>query len=154
MERETGLEPATNSLEGCDSTNWVTPAFYLQYTKNNLKRIQHPPHYISNYFLRDLTDEVRTKLGFFLLHQFQYCGRRGIRTPKGVCQRIYSPPRLSNSGVRPDKFHPLIQKASFKYRMDSRKKQEMILKDFRNSLMPPQFPIQASVLDSFTNVLG
>ena len=25
-ERETGLEPATNSLEGCDSTNWVTPA--------------------------------------------------------------------------------------------------------------------------------
>lgn len=26
-ERETGLEPATNSLEGCDSTNWVTPAY-------------------------------------------------------------------------------------------------------------------------------
>ena len=25
-ERETGLEPATNSLEGCDSTTWVTPA--------------------------------------------------------------------------------------------------------------------------------
>jgi hypothetical protein len=30
------------------------------------------------------------------------CGRRGTRTPKGVSQRIYSPPRLSNSGVRPD----------------------------------------------------
>ena len=28
-ERETGLEPATNSLEGCDSTNWVTPASYF-----------------------------------------------------------------------------------------------------------------------------
>ena len=34
FERETGLEPATNSLEGCDSTNWVTPAcipFRLMY---------------------------------------------------------------------------------------------------------------------------
>ena len=26
-ERETRLELATNSLEGCDSTNWVTPAY-------------------------------------------------------------------------------------------------------------------------------
>ena len=29
-------------------------------------------------------------------------GRRGIRTLSGLSQRIYSPPRLSNSGVRPD----------------------------------------------------
>lgn len=29
VERKTGLEPATNSLEGCDSTNWVTSASYF-----------------------------------------------------------------------------------------------------------------------------
>ncbi len=27
LERETGLEPATYSLEGCHSTNWAIPAF-------------------------------------------------------------------------------------------------------------------------------
>jgi hypothetical protein len=30
MERETGIEPATNSLEGCDSTIELLPRF-LQY---------------------------------------------------------------------------------------------------------------------------
>jgi hypothetical protein len=28
MERETGLEPATYSLEGCHSTNWAIPAYF------------------------------------------------------------------------------------------------------------------------------
>ena len=37
----------------------------------------------------------------YSLNKIFSCGRRGIRTPKGVSQRIYSPPRLSNSGVRP-----------------------------------------------------
>ena len=41
---------------------------------------------------------------------FKIRGRRGIRTPKGIRQRIYSPPRLSNSGVR-----PIFQKSSIKY---------------------------------------
>ncbi len=29
MERETGIEPATNSLEGCDSTTELLPQFYF-----------------------------------------------------------------------------------------------------------------------------
>ncbi len=32
MERETGIEPATNSLEGCDSTTELLPlAFIINY---------------------------------------------------------------------------------------------------------------------------
>ena len=61
---------------------------------------------------------------FFANNKKWTSGRRGIRTPKGVSQRIYSPPRLSNSGVRPDTFHPLSQKASNKYRGSNLKKQE------------------------------
>ena len=30
MERETGIEPATNSLEGCDSTTELLPQFARQ----------------------------------------------------------------------------------------------------------------------------
>ena len=32
MERETGIEPATNSLEGCDSTIELLPLMFLFYT--------------------------------------------------------------------------------------------------------------------------
>ena len=46
----------------------------------------------------------------FLSSKSNFRGRRGIRTPKGIRQRIYSPPRLSNSGVR-----PIMQKSSIKY---------------------------------------
>ena len=34
MERETGIEPATNSLEGCDSTTELLPPFLLTTSKD------------------------------------------------------------------------------------------------------------------------
>ncbi len=37
-ERETRLEPATYSLEGCRSTNWATPAFYKELCKLSVGR--------------------------------------------------------------------------------------------------------------------
>ena len=101
-ERETGLEPATNSLEGCDSSQ-------LSYSRKLKIKIS-----------KNLINYVRFEIQVRRLSS----GRRGIRTPKGVSQRIYSPPRLSNSGVRPDTFHPLSQKASNKYRGSNLKKQE------------------------------
>ena len=36
-ERETGLEPATYSLEGYRSTKWATPAYNLKFQISNLK---------------------------------------------------------------------------------------------------------------------
>jgi hypothetical protein len=53
-------------------------------------------------------------------------GRRGIRTPKGVRQRIYSPPRLSNSGVRPNSTFHFFQ--VYKNMMHLFKKQEFCQK--------------------------
>gem|GEM_PF-3585437 len=34
------------------------------------------------FYFQGKTDEVRTKLGFFLLHQFQYVGGEGFEPPK------------------------------------------------------------------------
>ena len=79
-ERETGLEPATNSLEGCDSSQ-------LSYSRILKIKVS-----------KNIFNYVR----FGIQERRLSCGRRGIRTPKGVSQRIYSPPRLSNSGVRPE----------------------------------------------------
>ena len=34
MERETGIEPATNSLEGCDSTTELLPPSFTHFALN------------------------------------------------------------------------------------------------------------------------
>lgn len=54
-------------------------------------------------FFQLLLLKKNKKIGKSNQHSLYERGRRGIRTPKGACQRIYSPPRLSNSGVRPFK---------------------------------------------------
>jgi hypothetical protein len=44
MERETGIEPATNSLEGCDSTTELLPprTWKLEHRNSNLQRDEFP----------------------------------------------------------------------------------------------------------------
>jgi hypothetical protein len=36
LERETGIEPATNSLEGCDSTTELLPPIPIQLSRDNV----------------------------------------------------------------------------------------------------------------------
>ncbi len=40
MERETGIEPATNSLEGCDSTTELLPHWQLSNQMEPMTRIE------------------------------------------------------------------------------------------------------------------
>src|SRR5882672_3392036 len=42
MERETGIEPATNSLEGCDSTTELLPLFFNRLSDSEERRGQTP----------------------------------------------------------------------------------------------------------------
>src|SRR5207247_5989401 len=49
MERETGIEPATNSLEGCDSTTELLPPFSLAISRLPISRCHLPNHPITNH---------------------------------------------------------------------------------------------------------
>ena len=44
MERETGIEPATNSLEGCDSTTELLPPTFANRSLRSQLRWASPPH--------------------------------------------------------------------------------------------------------------
>ena len=75
--------------------------------KDIAERQQIPMKYLEQIF-HQLKKEQKNKGSKLLFNislsswnQIFNRGRRGIRTPKGFRQRIYSPPRLSNSGVRP-----------------------------------------------------
>src|SRR4029450_14114649 len=43
MERETGIEPATNSLEGCDSTTELLPPSRFAFRSASTRRRGRPP---------------------------------------------------------------------------------------------------------------
>jgi hypothetical protein len=42
LERETGIEPATNSLEGCDSTTELLPPFDAALAQGRASRVHKP----------------------------------------------------------------------------------------------------------------
>ena len=90
LERETGFEPATFSLEGWRSTNWATPAFFIGHLPKKLSTFQ------KNLFSRCSSNN--------------FCGESRIRTCEGENQQIYSlsslaawvSPRLIFSNLRAD----------------------------------------------------
>ena len=95
-ERETRLEPATYSLEGCRSTNWATPAYLIpflvkrhKWTNSNILLL--PEKYLN------WTPVHCTRSPVAL------CGQRRIRTSVLVREQIYS---LSPLATRPSTHLP------------------------------------------------
>src|SRR5712692_6099028 len=66
MERETGIEPATNSLEGCDSTTELLPprTWKLEHGNSNLQRDEFPvSQHPVRFFEPGGQGRVRTSVG-------------------------------------------------------------------------------------------
>jgi hypothetical protein len=92
IERETGLEPATNSLEGCDSSQ-LSYSRLLCISKFLRTQILVIAKHRTIMVLNDLniffslaawkTNEVRTQKGsIFSFNSFKMVGREGIEPPK------------------------------------------------------------------------
>ena len=77
LERETGIEPATNSLEGCDSTTELLPPAR---SLISMTTCYHPPQHQTQ-----LPHSTHTKL----------VARGGFEPPKPLGRQIYSLLRLT-----------------------------------------------------------
>ncbi len=79
MERETGIEPATNSLEGCDSTTELLP------------------HVLPSAPARGDADRVETRAMSLPQCHLTLVARGGFEPPKPLGRQIYSLLRLTAS---------------------------------------------------------
>ena len=83
LERETGIEPATNSLEGCDSTTELLP-----------------PVQLVNRRFGEVVNSARRQFTKSLIHQFTkspLVAREGLEPSKALGRQIYSLLRLTAS---------------------------------------------------------
>ncbi len=86
LERETGFEPATNSLEGCDSTPELLPPFCQATKMDQAKFLSHQSGDYRYQFLDCAIDSIFTTA----LLANDYGGGGWIRTTVGLRRQIYS----------------------------------------------------------------
>ena len=95
MERETGIEPATNSLEGCDSTTELLPRSGAQsYSSATILKMKNPAKVAGRVCEEVLRDELRPACGGSLRSPDRPVRHRRIRR----CQVPGKKIRSSNSG--------------------------------------------------------
>jgi hypothetical protein len=119
MERETGIEPATNSLEGCDSTTELLPPTRSPLCLLALWR-EGPP------FAFRLARKPATQKLFTRISEYSTClaearrrmARGGFEPPKSQGRQIYSLLRLTAS--LPRRNFPAVSAAEYAPRLTAR----------------------------------
>src|SRR5262249_25843704 len=101
LERETGIEPATNSLEGCDSTTELLPPSRLASTAHSALWRTSPPSRYSRRSRRRLSfpapRDPRRLPNRSSRGERRLVARGGFEPPKPLGRQIYSLLRLTAS---------------------------------------------------------
>ena len=96
FERETGLEPATNSLEGCDSSQLSYSRLKIfKWQSRHKYSLRALPNKYRNYNIFGLRlTKYEIRRARILLHQSFNVGREGIEPPQALPTDLQSAPTL------------------------------------------------------------